>query len=202
MAYYITARIWEPVHPMDRRRRYESPLFVALNQRGCGSLIGVSSCMSRELEVEYVDIDMDLDDLEGALELVKGVLVKAGAPACSEFRLAGDGGEEIIGFGKVEGLAVYLDGVNLPDDVYELCNINELADLIKDKLAAAGGEIRGSWVGPNETSIYMYGPNAEVMFAALEPIMSGYPLCRNARVVIRHGNPACNPRTVVLQQEG
>jgi hypothetical protein len=201
MGYFVTARIWEPVHAMIRSLRYESPLFVALNQRGGGRVIGTSTCMSTELEVEYVDIDLDLDNLEEALDLVKSVLVKAGAPAGSEFRLTGDGGEEIVNFGKMEGLAVYLDGVNLSDDIYMLCNINELADLIKDDLAAAGGEIRGSWVGPNETSIYMYGPDAEAMFTALEPILAGYPLCRNARVVIRHGNPALSPRTVRLPRD-
>jgi hypothetical protein len=201
MGYFVTARIWEPVHQMARSMRYESPLFVALNQYRCGSVIDVSTCMSRELEVEYVDINLDLDDLEESVDVVKSVLVKAGAPAGSELRFTGDGGEVIIGFGNMEGLAVYLDGVNLPDDIYRLCNINELADLIKDALAASGGEIRGSWVGPNETSIYMYGPDAEAMYTALEPIMTAYPLCNNARVVIRHGNPALCPRTVRLQSD-
>ncbi len=202
MGYFVTARIWEPVHAMVRSLRYESPLYAALNQRRAGRVIDISSCMNTELEVEYVDIELDLDNLDEALDLVKNVLVNAGAPAGSELRLPGDGGEEIIGFGKMEGLAVYLDGVNLPDDIYMLCNINELADLIKEKLAAAGGEIRGSWVGPNETSIYMYGPDAEAMFTALEPILAGYPLCQNARIVIRHGNPAFSPRTVRLPRDG
>ena len=196
MSHFISVRIWEPIQAVGRANRYEIPLHAALRARNWGEVIGSSSQMNMELEVESVEIELNLANLDEAVELVKGVLENAGAPIGSEIRFRRDGNEVVIPFGTVEGLAVYLDGVNLPDSVYEKCNINELAGLLLGTLSSVGGEIRDSWVGRNETSIYMYGPNAETMFAKLEPILASYPLCQNARVVIRPGNPGMDPRTV------
>jgi hypothetical protein len=198
MGYFVTVRIWEPIREQGRATRYEIPLRSVLQSYKLGEVVGRSSVMSRELEVEYVEFDLDLADLEGSVELVKRVLEEAGAPAGAEIRIGGDDAQEVIPFGKKEGLAIYLDGIGLPDAVYDTCSADGLAGLIYGDLTSDGGEIRGSWVGPNETAIYLYTPNADEMFARLEPILLSYPLCGNARVVIRHGNPALNPRTVRL----
>ncbi|MEA5112649.1 MAG: hypothetical protein VB050_01335 [Geobacteraceae bacterium] len=200
MGYSANARIWESIHAMARARRYEFPLVSALNAQHLGEVMGTSVCMSREMEVEYVELDLNLYSLDAGIETARLVLETAGAPAGSEFRVRRDSGEQVIRFGVQEGLAIYLDGINLPDEIYDTCTCDGLAVLISGELASVGGEIRGSWVGRSETSIYMYGPNAEQMFAAIEPILTVYPLCRNARVVIRHGNPALNPRTVKLPE--
>jgi hypothetical protein len=196
MSHFISVRIWEPIQAVGRANRYEIPLHAALRARHWGEVIGSSSQMNMELEIESIEIELNLTSLDEAVDLVKGVLENAGAPIGSELRFRRDGNEVVIPFGTVEGLAVYLDGVNLPDYVYEKCTINELAGLLLGTLSSVGGEIRDSWVGRNETSIYMYGPNAETMFAKLEPILASYPLCQNARVVIRLGNPGLDPRTV------
>jgi hypothetical protein len=151
--------------------------------------------------VEYVEFELDLANLGEAVELVKRVCEEAGAPAGSEIRISGDDAQEVVLFGRKEGLAIYLDGIGLSDEVYETCSADGLAWLIHGTLTKMGGEIRGSWVGPNETAIYLYGPNAEEMFTVLEPILTAYPLCRNARIVIRHGNPALHPRTVQMPRQ-
>jgi len=198
MGYSANARIWESIQARERARRYEFPLASALNAQRLGELTGASVCMSRELEVEYVELDLNLYRLDMGIETARMVLETAGAPAGSEFRVLRDSGEQVIRFGRQEGLAIYLDGINLPDEIYATCTCDGLAALISGELASVGSEIRGSWVGRSETSIYMYGPDAEQMFAAIEPILAVYPLCRNARAVIRHGNPDLNPRTVKL----
>ena len=130
--------------------------------------------------------------------MVKRVLEEAGAPVGSELRFDRDGSGVVIPFGTQEGLAIYLDGVTLPDAVYQSTNINELADQISAKIAPVEGTIRGSWAGPTETSIYIYGPSAETIFARLEPVLRTYPLCQNARIVVRHGNPNLGAHTVRL----
>jgi hypothetical protein len=196
MGNFVTVRIWEPIWEQSRTTRYEMPLRTVLRSYNLGEVIDRSSAMNRELEVEYVEFDLELADLGEALELVKRVFEEAGAPAGSEIRIGGGEARDVIFFGRNEGLAIYLDGIGLPDAVYETCTADGLAGLMYGTLTSLGGEIRGSWVGPNETAIYLYGPDAEEMFAGLEPILAAYPLCGNARVVIRHGNPALNPRTV------
>jgi len=196
MSYYVNIRIWEPVREQDRADRYELPLSSVLRSYRLGEVIDRGTVMSRELEVEYVEFDLDLANLGEAVDLAKRVLEEAGAPAGSEIRIGGDAAPDVMYFGRKEGLAIYLDGIGLPDAVYETCSADGLAHLIYKSLTAQGGEIRGSWVGPNETAIYLYGPDAEKLFATLEQILADYPLCGNARVVIRHGNPALQPRTV------
>jgi hypothetical protein len=154
--------------------------------------------MNSEMEIEYVEIELILVNLDKALELVKLVLEEAGAPAGSEIRIMREEGEEILPFGRKEGLAIYLDGIGLPDETYEKCSCDGLAFLIAEALSSVDGEIRSSWAGRSETAIYLYGPNAETMFSTIKPMLATYPLCQNARVVIRHGNPAFHPRTVRL----
>jgi hypothetical protein len=44
----------------------------------------------------------------------------------------------------------------------------------------------------------MHGPDAEKLFAAIEPVLRGYPLCQHARVVIRRGGPEAPSREVRL----
>jgi hypothetical protein len=198
MSYYAHVRIWESVQRATRATRYEEPLFSALLSHGLGEIAGISVVMSNELETEYVEIELILATLDKALELVTLVLEEAGAPAGSEIRIKRKEREEILSFGKKQCLAIYLDGIGLPDEAYEKCSCDDLAFLIAGALSSVDGEIRSSWVGRSETALYLYGPNAETMFSTIKPMLTTYPLCQNARVVIRHGNPELRPRTVRL----
>lgn len=197
--YRVNARIWEPVQPMDRIVRYEDPLDMALEERHLGGISGEGCQSSDEREIEFVDIDLELANIDSALDLIRQVLEEAGAPAGSELRFEKDGEEVAIPFGQQEGVAIYLDGVNLPEEVYEQCDLDDLAEMITDALLGAG-EIRGAWAGAEETALYIYGPDAATTFSMLKPLLHSHPLCQNARVVIRHGNPALNPSTVRILQ--
>lgn len=193
----VTATLWEPIEPIDRGERYEDPLQAALEPDELGVVTGGGSQLTDEGEIANVDLDLSLANLDAALELAKRVLEEAGAPRGSELRFERDGRQVVVPFGTREGLAIYLDGVDLPDSVYAECSLDELAEHIAAALGG-DGEIRGSWGGPRATSLYLYGPDAEAMFTRLQPVFASYPLCQNARVVIRHGNPALGPRTVRL----
>ncbi len=198
MSHYVTVRLWDPIHQAYRRTRYEIPLASALLSHGSGEITDVTAVMTRELEIEHAEFEIRLADLEKSIELVRLVLEEAGAPAGSELSFIRDGKDEVVRFGRKEGLAIYLDGINLPDEVYDTCSCDGLAALILEALTFLGGEIRGSWVGRSETAIYLFAPDTEQLFSLIEPILAAYPLCQNARIVIRHGNPALNPRTVRL----
>ncbi len=198
MGYFVVVRIWESIPPASRISRYVAPLSAALISHRLGDVVGWSTRMSAELEIESVEFDLDLVNLDEGVNIAKLLLEESGAPAGSELRIEQGGEEKIIPFGKKEGLAIYLDGINLPDSVYERCTCDSLAFQINGALTSVEGEIRGSWVGRNETAIYIYGPNAEIMFSAIEPFLTSYPLCQNSRIVIRHGNPELNSRTVRL----
>jgi len=60
------------------------------------------------------------------------------------------------------------------------------------------GEFDGNETGPTETTLFMYGPDAERLFAGIEDTLRAYPLCKGARVVIRRGEPGAEERTLTL----
>ncbi|MGA2068876.1 MAG: hypothetical protein ABSG86_28175 [Thermoguttaceae bacterium] len=98
-----------------------------------------------------------------------------------------------------EAVLVYLDGAGLPDHVYEECDTSTIEDRLIDAVARDGlGEFDGNEVGPTETTLFLYGPDAEKLFAGIEVTLRGYPLCQGARVVIRHGGPGSPQREVKL----
>jgi hypothetical protein len=81
-----------------------------------------------------------------------------------------------------EGLAIYLNGTDLPDEVYRDCDVNEVYAEINRLLGDRGG-IEGHWQGPTETALYLYGHSADEMRERIAGYMAEYPLCQRARVV-------------------
>ncbi len=101
--------------------------------------------------------------------------------------------------GAEQAVLVYLDGSSLPDDVYANCDVATLEDHIRAALAGTGlGEYDGNEFGPGETTLYLYGPDAERLLTLIQPVLTGYPLGRNARVVIRKGGPGAPQRELRL----
>lgn len=98
-----------------------------------------------------------------------------------------------------QAVLVYLDGQNLPNEIYEEHDLSTLEDLLIAEIESKGlGEFDGNEFGSNETIIYMYGPDAEALFAGIEATLRAYPLCQNARVQIRKGGPGSTAREVKL----
>ncbi len=113
-------------------------------------------------------------------------------------RLFGKGAQRSAGAPE-QAVIVHLDGQGLPDEVYERHDLATLEERLADAIrAGALGEYDGNEVGPDETTLYLYGPDAERLFAGVEPVLRGYPLCRNARVVVRRGAPGAEEREVRL----
>ena len=188
----VVVTIWEHIEPIDRGDRYEEPLFAAIE--GNGDVLGGGSQFSPKTGIEFVNIEIELASLD-SISLVKSTLEAQGCPKGSEIRYTVAGRDVIDEFGVTECVGVFLDGIGLPDEVYRKTDINELAERLSDALGE-NGKIRSSWAGETETSIFVFGSNAEEIFSRIEPVLNTYPLCRNARVVIRHGKPSLNPREV------
>ncbi len=179
---FAYAKLLDRIMPMDRGTRYEDPLQDALAGQGLGEVTGGGTAQNNDGEILYVGIDMELSDLKAGVPLVCQVLEERGAAKGSQLLYSENGREQSAPFGAMEGLAIYLDGVNLPKDVYRDCDAN---GVLKGFEAALGkeGEVRGDWNGPKETALYLYGPSAARMRSLLANFMSTYPLCYGARVV-------------------
>jgi len=191
--HFVLARVYEHIGPIDRGDRYEDPLSEVLEAAEIGRVTGGGSQLNEEGRIEFADIEIELLDLDGALQTAVTALERAGAPRGSEIHLDG---EVLREFGAAQCVAVYLDGVTLPEEVY--------ADLDFDQLIAeldgvAGeGSYRGHWQGNEETGLFFYGPNAEELFARIHPALSPLPIAQNARIVVNEGKAGSPARTVRL----
>lgn len=77
-----------------------------------------------------------------------------------------------------ECVLIYLDGVNLPDKVYEENDLSTLEDLLIEAINENdAGELDGNETGPETTTIFTYGPDANRLYAAMEDVLKTYPLC-------------------------
>ncbi len=178
------ARLNARVMPKDRGEIYEDPLLDVLEESGLGTVSGGGTCQ-REAggEIDYCGIDLDLLNAEESVALVCELLGAQGAPAGSRLEFEIDGEAKVVPFGFFQGLAVYLNGTELPDHVYQDCDVNFTWDEI-NRLLGERGNIQSHWHGPNETALYLYGFDAEEMRALIEPHTSTYPLCQKARIVV------------------
>jgi hypothetical protein len=73
-----------------------------------------------------------------------------------------------------------LGGIAYADIEIELANVDEAVRVVVEALENAGA------------------PDAEAMFARVEPVLRRLPIGQNARVVVRHGKKELNPREVRL----
>ncbi len=87
-----------------------------------------------------------------------------------------------IPFGGAEGVAVCLDGVSLPKEVYATSDVNVLIEQLSEALDGIG-ELQSYWEGPKETALYFYGADEEQIKAAMSSVLATYPLAAGACVV-------------------
>jgi hypothetical protein len=90
-----------------------------------------------------------------------------------------DGSE--LPFGVAEGMAVYLNGTELPDEVYKECDSNFVLDEF-NRLLGEGGKVLSWWQGPTETAFYLYGASFAEMKARVAEFIDSYPLCQKCRI--------------------
>lgn len=178
---YVTARLNAKVQPIDRGDYYEDPLNHALETVNLGKVTGGGTQLTDEpCGIEFCDLEICVHETnEETLAAIIKRLNDLGAPKGSRLIIEESGKE--IPFGVTEGVAVYLNGTDLPDEVYRDCDINHVIDEF-DKLLEGKGAFRGYWEGERETALFCYGGSYSEMKAALEPFLNAYPLCEQARV--------------------
>ncbi len=175
---HVTVKLNARLQPEHRHELFEDPLDALLQAAQVGELTGGGTAMSDLGEVEYGDIEVALVDAAGVPKLID-LLEQLGAPKGSQLQGAGEADRS---FGVTEGLGIYLDGLNLPDEVYEQCDSNHVFEQLSENIDGLG-EICSWWQGPTETALYMYGESFEAMRDAIAEFVASYPLCQNARVV-------------------
>jgi tetratricopeptide (TPR) repeat protein len=81
---------------------------------------------------------------------------------------------------------IELDGLHLPEAVYKEYDLGTLENLLEEALESVDeGELDGHESGPETTTVFLYGDDAEALFLAVEQVLRDYPLCQGAQVTIR-----------------
>ncbi len=192
----LTARLYEHIEPLDRGERYEDPLDSALRAADLGEVTGGGSQLGELGEIEFADIEIRVLSVDDALPVIVRSLEDAGAPVGSQI-LSNAG--VVREFGQQQSVAVYLDGVSLPDEVYAELDFD---DVVQRLTAAAGdGSYHGCWQGNEETGLFFFGRSAEQMFGRVEPVLRAMPIGQNARVVVRPGRVGSEDRSVRLPRQ-
>jgi hypothetical protein len=177
----VIARLNDRAQPIDRGELYEDPLDDVLRKRRAGSVTGGGTQLTEGSEIEFCEIEIEVrEPATESIALIKQTLEELGAPKGS--RLCRETQGEELPFGVNEGLAVYLNGTDLPDEVYAECDSNFVFSEF-NRLLGADGKVHSHWQGPTETALYIYGPSFETMKRRLASFLSSYPLCQRARVV-------------------
>ena len=169
----ITLRLNARFQPMHRHE-LEDILEGALEQRNLGNIDGGGTMQLPTGEIEYCDIEINLRDNapETVKELIQ-IINYVGVPKGSALQ-AEDFAAPV---GEQEGLAVYLNGTTLPEEVYASCDINYVIERM-DAFMDGIGRMYSYWEGPENTALYFYGESYEGMLAAVQGFLDEYPLCR------------------------
>ncbi|MBR1749733.1 MAG: hypothetical protein IJ740_02455 [Ruminococcus sp.] len=159
---------FQPIHLYE----LEDALDEILEKTEKGEVTGDGFAQDPSGEVSYCDIEIDLYD--GSPENIKWLkdgLNKMSIAKGSKL-IYGDKEEAI---GSLEGAAYYLNGIDLPEEIYQSCDVNYAIDQI-DKLLDGVGRLYSWYEGNEFTALYYYGTSFEEMIKRIEPFAGSYPL--------------------------
>jgi hypothetical protein len=117
-------------------------------------------------------------------------------PGCSQLS---NQPEKAASTGGDQAVLIHFDPANAPDGKLTPKGLADLEDKLIAEIDRLGlGEFDGNEFAVDGTSatFYIYGPDADRLFAGIEPTLRSDPRCRNARVEIRRGVPGAPVREV------
>ncbi|TSJ38626.1 hypothetical protein FO440_19120 [Mucilaginibacter corticis] len=179
---YLIAQLNDKVMPIDRGEIYEDPLDSFLKLNFYGEVTGGGTQLTVNNEIAYCDVEIKLNKEPTGL-IISDIIRKIenlGAPKGSKLIIEKTG--EKIPFGKLEGLAIYLDGINLSDEVYKNSDTEALALNIR-KLIGINDDIIRYSQGNTETALYFYSTSFEDMKSKISNFIATEPECENSRIV-------------------
>lgn len=176
----VVATLNARLQPLDRAA-LEDAFEAAMTRRGHGiRVVGGGTQMAANGEVTECDIEIEIDELSDVtVNAVSETLATMLAPKGSTLYVSDQ--DRRFDFGAHEGLALYLNGTDLPDDVYRDCDSNHVYAEC-GRLLEGLGIVSSHWQGPQETALYMYGWDYKAMRERLAPFLQEYPLCQQCRV--------------------
>lgn len=168
----LLVHINAPMRPLDRGDVFEDPLDEHLASLGVpASVAGGGTQLTAEGEPESCDIELEVatEELEPVIAAVTSFLESRKVPRGSSIQ--DQRGRVLATFGVSEGLALYLNGTDLPAEVYANSDVNELIEALHVAMGPAGAML-SYWEGPRDTALYLYGPDAKALRARVAPFLA------------------------------
>ena len=78
--YFLYIRIPEQIMPVERGKKYEDPINELLSQHGLGEVSGGGTMLTKDKQIEYVGLDVDVTDPQKAIPLLVAKLKEIGVP--------------------------------------------------------------------------------------------------------------------------
>ena len=170
----LNARL-QPMHRGD----LEDDLDELLEKSDIGFVDGGGTLTSPSGEVKSCDIELDLNDSsEETIAELEKIIDALGIPKGSKLLwTASDGEKTERPVGRLEGMAINLNGTDLPKEVYESSDINYVIEQLESRMDGIG-RLYSWWEGPQNTALYFYGQSYEKMSSAIQDFIAEYPLCQ------------------------
>lgn len=164
------------LQPIHRGEMFEEKLEKALADADAGELLGGGTFQLNTGEIKCCDIELNVKDdwLDKVIDFIKQIRIipKGSKIIC---------GEDTIQIGHVEGMAIYLNGVELPAEVYQANDVNELISCL-DNAMNDKGFMYSWWEGKTETALYFYGNSFDEMRNSIQSVIDKHPLCKMCRI--------------------
>jgi hypothetical protein len=177
---FIVVTLNARIQPMHRGEIFEDPLGEILAKESKGEVSGGGTLQSQTGEIEYCNIEIQVSSSdESTVNLIKQSLEKMGVPKGSKIKIEATDSE--IEFGTLEGLAIYLNGTDLDQEVYKNSDSNHVYSEL-DRLTEGKGKVYSYWQGPTETAFYLYGSSFTEMKSLIAELVDNYPLCQKCRI--------------------
>lgn len=169
---HLNAR-FQPKH----RFELEDALQEIFQENNAGEITGGGTLLKENGEIDSCDIEIDFFDEQKNLEWLVNLLHAIGIPKRSVLR----GIEPPIPVGTLEGLALYMNGTDLEEEIYKSCDINYAIEQLEQTIEGIGRMY--SYGELNEfTALYFYGTSFLTMKEKMYPFLSSYPLCQKCTI--------------------
>lgn len=166
------------IMPDTRGNLYEDVLEKVLKKKKIGRVDGGGTLLSDDGIIENCDVEIEYKqkEEEALLTIIKMLPMPKGS------KLILDCGDRKIALGTLEGLGIYLNGTDLPSEVYASCDVNyvleKLVEILGDTVVFAGYS-----KGKTETALFFYGKQFTEMKEKVQSFLQEYPLCEKCRVI-------------------
>ncbi|MGF1445811.1 MAG: hypothetical protein ACFBRM_06375 [Pikeienuella sp.] len=176
----MTLRLNARLEPMDRFESFEDPIRERMAAAGLGDVTGGGTPLTPGEEIPFVELELALADARPeTLDRLVDLLEAVGTPKGSKLIDETTHAEREVG--RAEGIGVYLNATDLPDEVYESTDADTVIEMATEALGDAGRYV-GFRELPTEVALYFYGDSAEELERLIAPLRERYPLCQKARI--------------------